>query len=203
MCKKRIFTCVAYNLLVFAIACGLMFFLARPVYAAIGEYNFRWNNIFAKFQNQNTPYQSNIQSAASDWDRTDLHVSYLPNGHSADLIHFRQDNRGAGFPVARAIAYYVPPSGGIQPCFNLSDGSWTGNCNKTDRKASYGKIYLNTYYSDFINSHTDTVIRHEPGHIFAMQHSSCSDNSIMRGGECGTWFSALQQMDIDWINARY
>jgi len=157
-----------------------------------------------RVNNINTNYGNAINQAIADYDiSTELALSSFYSCETYGIC-YRQDDRGAGFPVARAIARRTV-NGTYFYCANLSDGSLTGNCNTTDRKAMGGTIYLNINASvrDILDGNAVFVMKHEMGHIFGMGHGDCNEVSVMVPGGCPLYYNALKSHDISTMNNWY
>lgn len=195
------FTCC---LVLFVASFVVSFSLARPAAAYLGEYSpaYRWNSATMKVQNVDTHFQTAIEAAIFDFNTTDLSVTEFPDYYTSNLVRYQEVYWYGQPTVARSSPYHIESGGLLKLCVD-SNGA-TNNCNTTDRRASYGEIQLNTYHLSFLNSHPYWIMKHELGHQLGMPHATaCADITIMEMSVCGRYRTALQVLDINWINSRY
>jgi hypothetical protein len=178
-----------------AVSFALALVAASPI--AAHDLGYRWSSSKAQVHQGSTSYETAIKSSAANYDSyTDLTVSYTAYPGSINAIFFFQENNGPGF-LAVAVAY----SNG-NACAYKSTAALTGYCNTSDRKANYGEVYINTYYTSEINTKTNWLMRHEMGHLFGMQHGPCDEGSVMQNN-CGTLYGSLTGHDINTMNSWY
>ena len=188
-------TPVCRHSLLIAVVAFVLVVAASP--AAGHDLGYRWSSSTAQVYQGSTAYETAIRSAAANYDSfTDLTVSYTSYPGNINAIFFFQENTGPGF-LAAAVAY----SNG-RACSDKSTTALTGYCNTSDRKANYGEVYLNTYYTSEINTKTNWLMRHEMGHVFGMAHGLCNEGSVMQNN-CGTLYGSLTGHDINTINSWY
>lgn len=114
-------------------------------------------------------------------------------------ICFQQENRGAGAPPARADPHrYVNNT--LYKCYNSRGTAATGHCNRTDKKANGGMVWLNMADKAFLDAHPRWVLKHETGHQVGLGHGGCED-SVMRTDQCGSGPEYLRPHDINAINS--
>lgn len=119
-----------------------------------------------------------------------------------DSVCYQQANYGEAIAVGRAIPFRRASDGTYIYCANKTNAALNGNCNSTDKRASGGDIYLNSYYKTFMDNNSRFIVKHELAHMFGMAHAECED-SIMRLSYCGGLPSSLRPHDINHINANY
>jgi hypothetical protein len=183
----------------FVAAFAVALSIVPTMYAHDNGYKYYSSSV--TFRPNSTNWKSQIQSAASDYDSTDLTVTYSTNsGSGYGNINYYQSNYGATGWIARAQGwnYYN------EKCA-LDDGSGlTGKCNRTEmrRKAHYGAVYLDLADQSFIDAHPNFVIRHEAGHILGMAHGPCDEDTVMVPN-CGTLRATLSTHDRTNMNNNY
>lgn len=189
--------------IVFGLVFALTLLTGRAIQAHDLGYRYEvGSNVW--LSNINTNYSNAIGQTIADYDiNTDLTVTSFQTCQTYGIC-FRQDDRGTGFPLARAIARRSL-SGTTTYCANLSNGALTGQCNTTTSKANGGTIYLNINASvrDFLDGNAVFVMKHETGHIFGMAHGDCNEVSVMVPGGCTLYYNALQAHDKNTINSWY
>ena len=80
-----------------------------------------------------------------------------------------------------------------------------GYCNETNHKVDFSYIYYNTAhnYAPLVS----VITLHEMGHVWGLDHTSCSKVSVMKPGpgtcQGSVQYAYLTQHDIDDINAKY
>lgn len=188
---QGVFVCV--------IAFALTTTLVPHVYAS--GMGWLWYSTNATFQSYLAPvYRAKIQAAAADYDSTDLNVGHTSSSSgSTGYISFYEGNYAAPW-TGKAEPYNATN----QICIN-SSGTSNGNCNTTNKKATYGyvKIDMSDRSSLDQGANAKYVIEHEAGHIFGMGHEACVDASVMVEGNCPTRYSTLQTMDRTFLNNNY
>lgn len=175
--------------------------LAIAVTSTISAHDFGYKFYSANvtFRAINLSWGSQVQSAADDYNWTALNVSYSTTYSSGPgSIQFYQSNYGASGWIARAQGWNAVGS----QCSSDDGLSLTGNCNRTDKKANYGAVYLDLADQAFIDAHPNFVVRHEAGHILGMAHGPCSEDSVMVPN-CGTLRATLSTHDKNNMNANY
>lgn len=185
--------------LLFSVAFVTSLVFTNQAEASIADLNFRWNGNTAYFRNYNTDFPSQVVNAATKYNnQTDLNTSYVTTGGSYRITWY-QGNYGSNIAPGRSRPY----NGYGQPCADMTTGVPTGYCTTSGNgRANRASIYLNSYYIFELSSYRYFIQLHEAGHAFGMGHAYCDDTSVMTF--CyGHFWSALRQMDIDWINAHY
>lgn len=173
--------------------------LAQAHFAANGWF---WTNQqnppYALLENRTSSYGFAVSSAGIDYNNnTDLHVDQCADNGQCGNIVVLQGNYGATGWSAFAHVYR-----GLSECNTYPDGLFTGNCNRTDRRADFGYVYFNDFEGPFPEPQWGA--RHEIGHVFGMIHTTCTEDSVMRPGVCYPNVpSTLTLHDIDDINRNY
>lgn len=123
-----------------------------------------------------TLFQTEVAAAISDWDSS---TSLPTHASSTGDIQILQVTAGLSGYYARAYVY-----SGIYDCV-------TGGCNKTNAKADWAVIRLNSqqFGGDWDSAGSQlyqkqSTIVHEFGHVYGLSHASCGDSAVMSSSGC-------------------
>lgn len=186
-------------------ALAMILLAARPVQAHTGS--FRFVSSTAYLINDGTSYANAIVGAVNDYDdNTDMVVWYGTSCYD-NYLCYKQSDRGSAYAAGTARAYRIEPSDSLRIkhwCVNL-DGSVTGYCSNTTKRATGAHILLNTNSNVkwILDQYQTTIMRHEAGHVFGMMHGGCSESSIMQTYQCSNPPRVLQPHDKSAINSWY
>lgn len=132
------------------------------------------------------------------------HLDPPYSGHVA----FHEHNWG--WTTYRALSLTYNVYGEI--CITES-GVWTGDCNKTNSKADFGYIKINTGYTGIANypnpptlANKHFLIRHEFGHTLGLGHSPYCNNAntiMVRAVNCSPLYTNLQTIDFTTLGTWY
>ena len=139
-------------------------------------------------------YGTEISETVDDYhDNTDMAWS---DSEPAEIIYLEGNYGATGWIGGQqALSQTVP-------CFSWPSLALTGDCDDGQNKPDFSYIFLNTYYQDDLNTYIETIVRHEPGHVLGMAHTSCSTLAVMRL-LCSTNLIDLGPHDKDHINDWY
>ncbi len=182
----------------FVLAFGIAASTVASVFAA-ADLNFRWYGS-AIVENRNTSFGTAISSAVTEYNNTDLTVSYSASG--SNILYYQADYGNVGW---LGNAQPEANNNGWKLCYDWN-GNWTGSCDTFWHRATHAWIYLNTNGNQLGGNATlaTTVVKHELGHVWGLAHVPCSVWSIMEGGPCfPSMPSTIQNDEITWINNNY
>jgi hypothetical protein len=117
--------------------------------------------------------------------------------HASNRVHYHSERLGTVLaPIGRANEFSIEGYGQLTACRTVPGGPPSGNCNKTNHRATYADLDLNdellgpgkNLATDSNRNHT---IGHELGHIFGLSHpTDCNEpvgavyEAIMRQTAC-------------------
>lgn len=202
---------------------GLVSLVPRPAAAHYNGYYWAYNTIAVNVCNH--PFPNAAAEATRIYDLTDLTgrtVCVAYNDQRASVINFQWfddpfDTRAAFISLYRHVPYGWQPGTYLVDCFtrdaNQNVTGLSGECNTTDKRATFGIITINRAALPGDDEATKMTIMHEIGHILGMAHTPCwnADGSrypsIMGAAPNGCpykpYFSGLGAHDISHINAWY
>ena len=173
---------------------------AAAVFAHDYSPPYKWDTGVTITVESRMPHSADVHSAADDYDdNTDLAVNRCsPNSNCGNVIHY-DGYYGPAEPPA-----WADPLSQMEPCSD-DDHVVNGYCNETNHKVDFSYIYYNTAYN--YAPLVSVITLHEMGHVWGLDHTSCSKVSVMKPGpgtcQGSVQYAYLTQHDIDDINAKY
>ena len=169
---------------------------ASVAYAHEFSTPLRFHSTSVNADDRTASYGSEVSAAIQDYDdNTDM--TWTDTNDPAVIIYLEGNWGATGWYAGQqALSDSVP-------CFSWPSLSLTGDCDTAQNKSDFSYIYLNTHYQTDLDDAIEFVVRHEPGHVMGMAHTSCGTNSVMKYGWCTNKPSTLQTHDKNHINDWY
>jgi hypothetical protein len=147
-----------------------------------------------------TVFQENVNYARDDWsNNTDLNIA-VGSSSSFNIAAYANPY---GYPWEGNAVMYKYEYGQYKACSDYISTTYYGDCNGP--VAVFAYVYLNTNYNTAASDNTKRgmIARHEMGHVWGLDHTSCVVTSLMRGYSCAWLAPPTKSDERVWVDANY
>jgi predicted Zn-dependent protease len=144
--------------------------------------------------------QENVNYARDDWsNNTDLNIA-VGSSSSFNIAAYANPY---GYPWEGNAVMYKYEYGQYKACSDYISTTYYGDCNGP--VAVFAYVYLNTNYNTAASDNTKRgmIARHEMGHVWGLDHTSCVVTSLMRGYSCAWLAPPTKSDERVWVDANY